>query len=116
MGGCFCISTACQYGGYSQNLADKITGDIIGSIGSSGIANYQVGINKYEEASKTYFLYVKNNTSCRDANLGNNYTNINPVAYYSSQNIPPVDLADVAFKRWNKRIVCIMLQVIKIVQ
>ena len=102
MGGCFCISTACQYSGYSQNLADKITGDIIGVIGSSGIANYQVGINKYEEANKTYFLYVKNNSSCRDSNLGNSYTNTNPTTYYNSQSIPPVDLADVALKDGNR--------------
>lgn len=102
IGGCFCITTACKYGSYSQNIADKIAGDLIGTIGSSGIANYQVGINRYEELSKTYFLYVKNNSSCKDSNLGNNYTNTNPTSYYSSQNIPPLDISDVALKDGNK--------------
>jgi hypothetical protein len=102
MAGCFCITNACGYGGYSQNIADKITGDIIGTIGSSGIANYQVGINRYDGANKTYYLYVKNNTTCKDSNLGNDYTNTNPTSYYSSQNIPPLDLVDVALKDGNK--------------
>ena len=102
MKGCFCITNSCNYGGYSQNTADKITGDIIGTIGSSGIANYQVGINRYDSTNKTYYLYVKNNTSCKDSNLGNNYTNTNPTSYYSSQSIPPIDLSDVAIKDQNK--------------
>lgn len=102
IGGCFCITSACNFAGYSQNLADKITGDIIGIIGASGIANYQVGINRYDSASKTYYLYVKNNKTCNAQNLGNNYTNINPTAYYSSQSIPPISVGDVAAKDGNK--------------
>lgn len=102
IGGCFCITNACQYGAYSQNIADKITGDLIGIIGSSGVVNYQVGINRYEELSKTYFLYVKNNSSCKDSNLGNDYTNTNPTNYYSSQTIPNLDIVDIANKDGNK--------------
>ncbi|MCT7910349.1 hypothetical protein N5912_00760 [Arcobacter lacus] len=102
MQGCFCITNSCNYNGYSQNTADKITGDIIGTIGSSGIANYQVGINRYDNTNKTYYLYVKNNTNCQDSNLGNNYTNTNPTSYYSSQTIPNLDITDVAAKDSNK--------------
>jgi len=102
LGGCYCITNTCQFGGYSQSIADKITGDIIGIIGSSGISNYQVGINRYDSSNKTYYLYVKNNTSCRDSNLGNDYTNTNPTSYYSSQSIPPLNLANVAMKDGKK--------------
>lgn len=98
MGSCFCILNSCNYGGYSQSIADKITGDLIGTIGGSGVANYQVGITQYDVASKSYELYVKNNTTCNDSNMGNNYTNINPQNYYSSQTTPPVSIADVMIK------------------
>lgn len=102
MGTCYCILNSCNYGGYKKDIADKIAGDIIGTIGSSNIANYSVGINNYDSTSKTYNLFIKNNTGCNDKNMGNTYTNTNPKDYYSSQTIPTINIGDVAAKDNNK--------------
>ncbi|MDX9814711.1 MAG: hypothetical protein RBS91_08655 [Sulfurimonadaceae bacterium] len=98
LGGCFCVTNACGYGGFSQNTADKVVGDLIGVIGSSGVANYRVGINRYDGANKTYYLYVKNDSTCKDSSLGNDYTNTNPQSYFESQNSVPIGMEDVAAK------------------
>lgn len=102
LSGCFCITNSCRYGGFNKNLADKIAGDLIGVIGSSGIGNYRVGINEYDSQSRTYYLYVQNDTNCKSSNLGNDYTNVNPSSYYSSQQIPPINLTDVEAKDGKK--------------
>jgi|GEM_PF-7020250 len=101
-GYCFCILNSCQYGGYRKDIADKVVGDLIGVISSSGITNYQTGINKYNEELKTYYMYVKNNEKCKEANMGNSYTNVNPTSYYQSQTTNPISMSDVASKDKDK--------------
>lgn len=101
-GTCFCVLNSCNYGGYRRDIADKFVGDLIGVIGSSGIASYQVGINRYVEASREYFLYVKNDQSCNEPNMGNSYTGTNPTAYYEAQVANPLELSTVIAKDGNK--------------
>jgi hypothetical protein len=101
-GYCFCILDSCNYGGYRKDIADKVVGDLVGVIGSSGISNYQAGINNYNEIQKTYYMYVRNEQSCNDSNVGNHYTGINPTAYYESQVVNPISIEDVAMKDGNK--------------
>lgn len=98
LGSCYCILNSCNYGGYSQNIADNVVGDIISAVGSSSVNNYQLGINRYDSSSKTYYLSVKDNTTCQDGNLGNDYTNVNPKTYYYSQSSNTIDVADVVAK------------------
>lgn len=98
---CYCILDSCNYGGYTKTIADTITGDILAIIGSSNVVNYEVGINQYDEGSRTYLLYVKNNTQCRDTTMGNTYTSTNPKNYYNNQTVPNMDIGDVASKDNN---------------
>ncbi len=60
------------------------------------------GINRYVEASREYFLYVKNDQSCNEPNMGNSYTGTNPTAYYEAQVANPLELSTVIAKDGNK--------------
>lgn len=95
LGSCYCILDSCNYGGFGENIADNVVGDIIGAVGSSSINNYQLGINNYDSSLKTYYLYVKDNTTCQDEKLGNNYTDVNPKTYYYNQSSTTIDIADI---------------------
>lgn len=99
---CYCILNNCNYGGYSKNIADNITGDIIASVGTSSIDNYSLGINSYDDSNRIYYLYVKDSTACSNSStLGNTYTNTNPKEYFSSQNDSALDYTDVMMKDKN---------------
>lgn len=99
---CYCILNSCNYGGYSRDIADNVAGDIIAVVGASSVANYSLGIDRYDATNRIYYLYVKDNTSCtNNDNLGNDYTNTNPQNYYQTQNDSALEYTDVMARDKN---------------